>query len=56
MTWLTLAQIIADIPPEEETSSETPWAAVIIVMLVAFAVVGVVMARLRKKASQIEEI
>ena len=56
MSWLTIAQVLADIPPEDESSGDTPWVAVIIVMLIAFAVVAVVIGRLRKKASQIEEM
>ena len=56
MSLLTILQVLADVPPEEEATADTPWLAVILVLLIAFGVVAVVIGRLRKKASEIEEL
>lgn len=56
MNLLAILQVLADIPPEEEATADTPWLAVIVVMILAFGVVAVVIGRLRKKASEIEEL
>ncbi len=56
MSLLALAQILADVAPEEDPAAETPWVAVIILLVLAFGVVAIVIGRLRKKAAEIEEI
>ncbi len=56
MSLLAILQVLADVPPEEEATADTPWLAVILVLVIAFGVVAVVIGRLRKKASEIEEL
>ena len=37
MNLLAILQVLADIPPEEEATADTPWLAVIVVMILAFS-------------------
>lgn len=45
-----LLQVLADVASEDE--GETPVVAVVIVLLVAFAVVGLVLTRMRRRTRQ----